>query len=295
MSISDYVVDFNLELKKIESHAMNLPTGVLAYTPEQTSLCRATCANLCYKDMKEQIERISVSSSLTSKPSSSVHVEYMADVPGGFRAYEEYDQHHEQPYYDCRSGDFDYQSEVVDDTYFGRSAHPHYLRGRGIPVHNMSAKNRLDKFGNPTHCRYCKSICHWIDKCPHAPKSVRNAAVYHGSRGGRSRGRGRGSSTTLGESSTQFRFWHKNESESDDNTIIDVVLLAGDDDEQNRLFGETIDSAVVDTGCSKIVCGDQWLTLCLDNFPRMNANPYILNLLSVTLDLELGRCIIVTK
>ena len=134
----------------------------------------------------------------------------MVDVHAGSRAFDDYEQHYEQSYDDYKSGDFDYQSEVVHDTYLNRFDNPYYSRGRGVPVHNMP-KNRLDEFGNPKHCSYCKSICHWIDKCLHAPESVCNAALYHGSHGNRSRGRVwgrvmRGSRTTRGEFSSRFWF-----------------------------------------------------------------------------------------
>ena len=67
MSIKDYMIDFNFRLCKIRSHAMDLPEGVLAYyllscanlSDEQTALCRATCMDLTYDDMKKQIERVS--------------------------------------------------------------------------------------------------------------------------------------------------------------------------------------------------------------------------------------------
>ena len=66
MSIKDYMVDFNLRLCKIRSHAMDIPEDVLDYYllscanlfDEQTALCRATCMNLTYDDMKKQIERV---------------------------------------------------------------------------------------------------------------------------------------------------------------------------------------------------------------------------------------------
>ena len=58
------MVDFNLRLCKIQSHAMDLPEGVLAYyllncanlSDEQTALCRATCVNPTYDDMKKRSE-----------------------------------------------------------------------------------------------------------------------------------------------------------------------------------------------------------------------------------------------
>ena len=84
MSITDYIIEFNIRLSKIKSHKMDLPDGVLAYyllqcanlTEDQTSLCRATCEKLTYENMKAQIERVSVPSvTHAHKASSQVHVE----------------------------------------------------------------------------------------------------------------------------------------------------------------------------------------------------------------------------
>ena len=69
MSIKDYMIDFYLTLCKRQSHAMDLPEGVLAYyllscanlSDEETTLCRATCMDLTYDDIKKQIERVSTS------------------------------------------------------------------------------------------------------------------------------------------------------------------------------------------------------------------------------------------
>ena len=87
MQIKDYVIEFNLRLSKINSHDMKLPDGVLAYyllecanlTTEQTSLCRATCQNLTYADMKAQIERVSVAS--TPAEQLKVEPQFVAHEP----------------------------------------------------------------------------------------------------------------------------------------------------------------------------------------------------------------------
>lgn len=219
MSIKDYTIEFNLKLKKVESHDMTLPSGVLAYyllecanlSPEQTSLCRATCSKLTYHDMKEQIERVSLVSE-SSKSSSNVNVEYMARTPG---CNTNYDYMYDDSYYaaPCETDDV-HNDDVKESAYYVQPGRSQYSRGRGAFGNNMPRKNRLDEFGNPTHCRFCKSICHWVDKCPHAPESVRNAVVSRGTRGvgyrgnrgsgGGSRGRGRGQ--WRGGVSTQYQF-----------------------------------------------------------------------------------------
>ena len=47
-----------------------------------------------------------------------------------------------------------------------------------------------------------------------------------------------------------------------------MILLADDDLEMNKLLGETIGFAIIDSGCTKTVCGDQWLNLYLESLSR---------------------------
>ena len=53
-----------------------------------------------------------------------------------------------------------------------------------------------------------------------------------------------------------------------DEEIEDVVLLAEDDDQRDSLLGETLGFAVVDSGCTKTVCGDLWLNTYLDSLSQ---------------------------
>ncbi len=190
MSIKDYMIEFNLRLCKIRSHGMDLPDGVLAYyllscvnlSEEQSSLCRATCVNLTYKDMKTQIERVSTSSTLTNNSVSTGRDQITIDS----QYVAEYDD--AQYYYEEDYGEDEDKSHPVtepqhniDDAYYsqpsawpGTSQQNQDFRGR------KTQKNPLDEFGNPAPCRFCKSIYHWVDSCPDAPPSIRN------SRGGRS-------------------------------------------------------------------------------------------------------------
>ena len=66
MSLSDYLIEFNLKVHKIENFNMKLPPRVLAYfllscvniSEEKMDICRATCSDLTYERMKETIEKI---------------------------------------------------------------------------------------------------------------------------------------------------------------------------------------------------------------------------------------------
>ena len=49
---------------------------------------------------------------------------------------------------------------------------------------------------------------------------------------------------------------------------MDIALLAEDESGRDRLLGETIGCAIVDSGCTKTVCGDLWLNTYLDTLSQ---------------------------
>ena len=75
--IEDFIVEFNLRNNKLKTHAMDLPEGVLAYyllkcanlPDDQANICKATCSDLTYKNMRQQIEKVTSNSSSDEKKS----------------------------------------------------------------------------------------------------------------------------------------------------------------------------------------------------------------------------------
>ena len=216
MSIQDYVVEFNLRLTRVKSHAIALPEEVLAYylltcanlTSEQSSLCRATCTTLTYDAMKTQIERVTSAHEATSDGAACQvpvepqflaaphpHVEDHAPYEEDYAHYEDIDE-----------------ADEVDDAFYSR---PSPAPPGGRPFPSAPHRNPVDEFGNPSPCRFCKSIYHWVDRCPDAPITARRAGGRrtpsrdHPRRGGaysgRGRGRGRGN-TGGGVFPSQYQF-----------------------------------------------------------------------------------------
>ena len=172
VKISDYLIEFNLKYSKIKSFAMELPDGVLAYTlltcanlpQEQEQICRATVAALTYTDMKQTIEKVVNNCSGTVRGD---HVTVTAESQ-------------------LFTGDAEScASHMREDQYYSRSQAQHSRSQRGESAeYHKPALNPRDEFGNPTPCRFCHSVYHWVDKCPDAPPSAKSG-------GGRGRGRGR--------------------------------------------------------------------------------------------------------
>lgn len=194
MSIKDYLVEFNIKYCKLKSYKMTLPDGVLAFyllkcanlTNEQSNICKATCAELKYDDMKKQIERVTSSAGRSDKASLDVTVQpqFYNEVEDG------YDQ--DYYYYD----DSQYESEVTTgteqydgpecETYYAqqRPTAPQYQyrprgarRGGPLPPRSGAAAsaprlNTPDEYGNPTRCDFCRSTYHYVGQCPDAAKQA---------------------------------------------------------------------------------------------------------------------------
>ncbi len=129
--------------------------------------------------------------------------------------------------------------------------------------------NPPDEYGNPTPCRYCRSIYHWIDKCPDAPESARRPRDsrprgYNQPRGRASRpfGRPRGGNQWNGNMNSR-----RNNDRSDvfftECPEMDCVFLA--EEQEMDLLKETMGHCVVDSGCSRTVCGELWLSSYMDS------------------------------
>ena len=244
MMIEEYLGEFNLRVNKLKTHKMELPPAVLGFyllncanlSEEQASLCRATCNELSYDEMKKQIEKVIENS---ARPSNdSVNADRHTEITPQFmaRTQNQAEYHHNQAdYYQYRDHDYqNYDNEEVPDAHENEqyteaapecsqaeSMQPttdaYYARGgynRGGRRFNSYQNNRgrggfhgrggsnlnpPDASGNPSACSYCKSIYHWVDVCPDAPPA------YRGGRGfGRSRGNSHGNAFSRGGQPKSF-------------------------------------------------------------------------------------------
>jgi transposase InsO family protein len=88
--------------------------------------------------------------------------------------------------------------------------------------------NPLDRYGNHTRCAVCGSVFHWAKDCPHK-EEVQQV-------------------------------------ECEDNTKegnYNITLFVKDVDPSEVLMCEAFSTAVVDTACTRTVCGQQWLDNCM--------------------------------
>ena len=165
VSIKDYLVEFNLKYSKLKAYKMELPEGVLAYyvlkcaslTDEQTNICKATCTDLKYSDMKKQIEKVTSNSGRADKHSQDISVQSQFYMDGEV-------DYVDECYYE---GDHGVGTESAEcDTYYvhpGQSTLQYQYRPggsrrgmsfsqRGATMTSGPRLNTPDEFGNPTRC-----------------------------------------------------------------------------------------------------------------------------------------------
>ena len=277
MSIHDYIVEFNLKYNRIKTHDMKLPDAVLAYyllkcanlSEEQTNLCKATCADLTYKSMRSQIEK--VTSAVSDPDRSQPHAEFQPQ----FFTYDDYYQYEED--YDYNDRDEENVNEEQHDTYYAQPSRyrtrPPYTQqwpGRGRSQRAAGPprprQNPPDEFGNPSRCNFCRSVYHWIDRCPDAPRPSGGPRGRGFARPARGRGAHQSAHFTTGDKPGFI--WqesdHPGEQTSDLSDAHNVVLLTDPSDDHPDLMSETIGYVIIDSGCTQTVCGNTWFKTYLD-------------------------------
>ena len=93
-------------------------------------------------------------------------------------------------------------------------------------------RNPLDRFGYMTHCNICYSVNHWAATCP--------------------------------DKTTSY-------TPKDNVTLHQIVLYEEDIEDPNRLNSlvyETLNCAVLDTGCAKTVCGKGWISAYISSLTQ---------------------------
>ena len=303
MNMSTFLVEFEGLHSTVQNFQCAYPDGVLAYkvlqaanlSQEHVKLCKATIATgaWSYKAMKDQIKKI-FSDAIADKPdlpTNAIKVEptlfannyNKSLVPKreasneGFEGDQEeilYDEENFQPYTDYDK--YPYYTGEEYDIYYGmqrggnykpygrkppfqpskfmRNSNSSQARGRRYINVNMNrlkdaydsaphVPNPKDDRGNATTCRKCRSIYHWMQDCPHITSQENSSSkskVYYGS------------------------------SDATDDIYISLFQTShrASSDEILCLVGETLNMAVIDSGCPITVCGDKWYSTYLESMSQ---------------------------
>ena len=298
MTMSSYILEFERLHTRVQHYECKYPEGVLAYkilqaanlSAEHEKLIKATIntGEWSYKSMKSQIKKIfSDITPVSNTPESSnkaIKVEptfyannsnecrdYIGEADGVYSD-DEYNQR-------CAMDERNHGPDVENDIYYGRyqgnyrGNRPMHQGGRAFQQQQRNFNNNYvprnqhqqgrkfvdinikrlsdsynsspnvpnpkDDRGNFTTCRKCRSIFHWMKDCPHSASQENESS---------------GSKVFYGNDTTE-------------EVIIGLFQTSAptSQDDLLCLVGETLDMAVIDSGCPKSVCGDKWCTSYIES------------------------------
>ena len=300
MSMNNFLLEFQKLHNKVVSYECKYPDGVLAYrllkaaniSSEHEQLCRATVATGTWsqKTITDQLQKIfndvptthasatpavkvedvyhtKTVSRPTNHPSLYDDREYsdnyiedtdvylpqsryfqpMEISRPNFTNFERQDVYNEGDDYDIYYGSrfrkpfkprFQQPrgfQRVPSNSSYNDARNPHFRRGglKSTYSNSTEAINPKDSRGNYTTCRKCRSIFHWVQDCPHA--SAEDAVYYSTS--------------------------------NTEDIYIEVLQssMPHSPEQYSCLVGETLNHAVIDSGCAKTCCGKEWYEAYLEN------------------------------
>ena len=241
MSMSDYKVEFDRLVQQLKHHKMELPEPVLAYRALKSAnlsenderLIRATVKEIKLDSMMLQLTRV------LGFGDSSIKTEQEADV---VKVKSESNVMYSERCKDQEQDKEDEQDEVYYNRSFNNSRGGRGYRGgprygkfgtrRGYYKGRQNARGESGKFnppgpnGNPSRCNVCGSVMHWARDCPHTVNSKNNKPDF--------------------------------DENAYDTNIVLINIDKKEGNEEKTLLGETVGAMVLDSGCSRSVCGLVW-------------------------------------
>ena len=296
MTMTNFTLDFERLYNQLIAYGCTYPDGVRAYrlmksanmSPEHEKLLRATVATgkWSYECVKEQLIKIfndMTSVKINSSPSSYDHpikVEEAYYTKDNDFTQDSYAQSYDYTSFDTLHYEnfTEYENDEPEcfvnknippdyDIYYGvnptkwnsvrpsrpkfsnnrrfndpsmsqnfqyrKNYTPHPQKPTNPPRYNPYSMNPKDFRGNPTVCRKCRSIYHWWQDCPHVtPDEKMN--------------------------NPKRTYFNQNSSQEDLYIALFQKSTPTTSDEIICLMSETINKAVIDSGCTKTCCGQDW-------------------------------------
>ena len=250
VSMADYKVEFDRMVEQLKNHKIELPEPVLAYralrsanlSSENEKLVRATVPEVKLSAMMSQLTKIAGMKSRDVEKSrqSAILVKQEVDL-----AYSVGEAAQEDKFDEPNDIHYNYSARGRYPGFRGnnnpRRQGSGHLRGKQNIRGGPRGRKRLNppgSDGKPSKCHVCGSTMHWARNCPHSDES--------------------GSYYSDNQSSP-------NDSVFDTNLVL--LNLSDSSDEKCSLLGQTVGSAILDSGCAKSVCGSDWYHCYTDTLP----------------------------
>lgn len=240
VKVQDFITEFEHAYYKFSNNGNNLPDQVLAYMflaslsiPEKdVQIVMSGMENVSYNTMKDTIKRVYGSSMNVTLDSNNINIK-------------------EEPSFECTESAYYNNPNWRRGRWNGRGrgfrarGARSLANNRGASANtNRSARklNPLDKAGNVSRCNICDSKFHWAGKCPDAYEN-------------------------MGFHDSKYIVDNDNKEDVEEAAEVHLSLFIGytngkvDKKERklNTLVKDAADCALLDSGCSKTVCGDVWL------------------------------------
>ena len=241
-SINDYLIQFDRHVAKLREFQITLPEPVLAYralksanlSPENERLIRVTINNLTLYDMAQQLKKITRGNLtlINTSQQQSISVKKEMDI-----SFSRDDTHSKD-----------------DQILYSRQAY----NKPPLPFHlsSSSTNNRRGpckfngRYSNrqSPNCYICGCKFHYSNKCPYSKTNI-----------------------TTTQENMVLLIEYKNDCHNETGSceeVANIVLLNREKLDNSSLLGQTINSAILDSGASTTVCGKKWLDCFFETLPE---------------------------
>ena len=252
-SIDEYLSEFDLRHYKLKECGVELPDAVIACRLLKScglndlhfQLALSTTPKMTFEEMRNTLKKLFAENShmVSSVTKSETNVDVVKSEP-----VENNDALYASHYRRGRGGSWSNNRD-------GRGAVKNKGMYNGYDYNandkfnnNYKSKGRMNPLGRDgtvSLCAICGSKMHWAKNCPHSYERNYNGSVMY------------------------------NTYDDNNDQEVQITLLTNDnnsDPKMDQLLGETIGSLILDSGCSRTVCGRKWLTLYLDTLDKVNCD-----------------------
>lgn len=236
MSIDEYLSEFDLRHHKLKECKVVLPDAVIAcrllkscgLSDVHFQLALSTTPKMTFEDMRATLKKLFAESGhlLTGEAAGSPEIVKVEPV-----------LENEALYGSSSRARGRSRRYGMRPTYRGAT---NYRQDSSILARSNSStcsrNNPLNPDGSVSICAICSSRMHWAKHCPHAFERQTSSVLY-------------------GDDCDQ-PYYDEHDEE------VEITLMAASDAsdvKMDSLLGETIGKVLLDSGCSKTVCGEQWL------------------------------------